>query len=613
MFLILLIWVFGKAWEKLTPSAERFPSGWPRRIARFLNLGQEFRIKEHVVASLIASSGNNGLAGVEIYAIERLFYDRIVSVSTALLGTFSLALCGFVLAGVMRAIVVYPAEAVYWTTLPQVVLYQQLHFDTHANKDRLRKFAGFFSAFFIWEWFPAYIMPWLSGVSIPCLASQSASPQRRKVLTTIFGGANSNEGLGLLNFTLDWQYVTSSAATLPLKQQVNAWAGTAIWWLVLPILYYTNAFGAGNLPMMSTSLFNASGKRFNVTNFFGIQPVIDTAKLHEAGALPQLTIATIWGYFGQTLAIGALIAHTLIFFGKDILKAVKSARDKTQPDPHYQAMLKYKDVPMWWYGIVFVLAFVAGIIVNAIGDTTLPVWAYIVALLVGAVIAPFSMVLYSMFGNGVGTYALFKMLGGALVPGRPLANLYFTAWGHQVVLLAVNLANWLKVGQYTKVGHRTMFFTQIYASLLGAAFNYIAMDWITSSQREILIDPIGNNVWSGQVVQSMNTQAITWALAKEYYSASGPYYIVPLGLLLGACAPVLHWAAIKVWPQLREVPIVTPIVFTSMALYYVGATSLVGTTIAVGVFCQVWLRRRHPGIYNKVSQETPREESKGRY
>ena len=62
-----------------------------------------------------------------------------------------------------------------------------------------------------------------------------------------------------------------------------------------------------------------------------------------------------------------------------------------------------------------------------------------------------------------------------------------------------------------------MFTTQIYASLLSAAFNYIVMTAIVTRQKEILLDPKGNNVWSASTVPSMNSQAITWALAKEVY------------------------------------------------------------------------------------------------
>lgn len=196
-------------------------------------------------------------------------------------------------------------------------------------------------------------------------------------------------------------------------------------------------------------------------------------------------------------------------------------------------MRKYAEVPMWWYLVLFVLAFVAGIIANVKGNTTLSVGYYIVALLLGAVIAPFSCILYGLYGTGISTNAISKMVGGAVQPNKPIANLYFAAWSHQVILLAVNLSNWLKVGQYTKVPHRVMFFTQVYASLLGAALNYAVMNAIVTNKREILLDPRGDATWSGANIGSLNSQAITWALAKEgesRASASASIFRIPSSL-----------------------------------------------------------------------------------
>jgi hypothetical protein len=58
------------------------------------------------------------------------------------------------------------------------------------------------------------------------------------------------------------------------------------------------------------------------------------------------------------------------------------------------------------------------------GETTLPVWSYIVALISGAIVTPFSTLLYARMGNGIATNQLFKMIAGAINPGRPVANLY---------------------------------------------------------------------------------------------------------------------------------------------------------------------------------------------
>ncbi|KAF7588561.1 hypothetical protein BBP40_005516 [Aspergillus hancockii] len=600
VFLQLLVYVFGEAWALLTPHPARFKSKWVQAVLRFLNFGQRFTIKEHVVAALIASSGNNGLSGVEIYAVERLFYNKSVTAAAAVLGTFSISLCGFVLAGILRPLIVYPAEMVYWSTLPQVVLYQSLHFDRKANKDRLTKFgwAMLFAA--VWELFPAYIMTWFSGISIFCLASMHAPQHIRTVFTTVFGGASSNEGMGLLNFSLDWQYIQSTYLSLPFKQQLNSWIGYLIWYAGMLGLYYSNAWDAKTFPFMSSSLFQSNGTRFSTSSVMNSHGTIDFEKLEKIG-VPSLTSSSAWGYLTANLAIGALITHVLIFFGKDMVLAWKQARSRSQPDPHYQAMLKYKEVPMWWYLVLFVLAFVAGLIVNIKGDTTLPVWGYVVSLILGAFIAPFSCVLYGLYGTGVGTNQLSKMVAGALHPGRPLANLYFASWSHQCILLSVNLANWLKVGQYTKVPHRVMFATQIYGTLLGAGLNYVVMTTIVSNQREILLDPVGNNVWSGATIQNLNTQAITWALAKAVYGVKGRYLIVPLGLVIGLALPVIHWALIKVYPPLKKIPLNTAIITTYAGQFVYGSTSWIWSSIAVGVFSQFWLRRRIPEIYNKYN------------
>jgi hypothetical protein len=47
-----------------------------------------------------------------------------------------------------------------------------------------------------------------------------------------------------------------------------------------------------------------------------------------------------------------------------------------------------------------------------------------VALISGAIVMPFSTLLFARLGNGIATNQLFKMIGGAINPGRPIANLY---------------------------------------------------------------------------------------------------------------------------------------------------------------------------------------------
>ena len=139
------------------------------------------------------------------------------------------------LVGILRPLTVYPSEMVYWQSLPQVTVFQgmsnlqsqsptltpspALHFNRHDNTKRVRLFWIGFAVMFAYEVIPAYIFPLLNSVSIFCLSSQHASTATRNIFTNIFGGGNANEGLGLLNFSFDWQYLGSHYMALPLTQQ----------------------------------------------------------------------------------------------------------------------------------------------------------------------------------------------------------------------------------------------------------------------------------------------------------------------------------------------------------------------------------------------------------
>ena len=84
-----------------------------------------------------------------------------------------------------------------------------LHFDTAANHKRMKLFKIAFAGMFLWEIIPSYLFPLLNGLSVFCLASQHAAPHVQSIFANLFGGADGNEGLGLLSISFDWQYITS--------------------------------------------------------------------------------------------------------------------------------------------------------------------------------------------------------------------------------------------------------------------------------------------------------------------------------------------------------------------------------------------------------------------
>ncbi|KAF9269595.1 oligopeptide transporter [Marasmius fiardii PR-910] len=605
VFLLLITYTIGEVMANFLPrrsTVEGTRLQFLGPALHVINPGP-FQLKEHVVATLISSTAAYGSAAVQNFAVQRLFYDTNVGALTAVLATFSTACFGMGLVGILRPLTVYPSEMVYWANLPTVTVFQALHFDTTGNRKRKKLFWGAFTGMFIWEIIPAYIFPLLNGFSIFCLASQKASRRVRDAFTNIFGGAGGNEGLGLLSLSLDWQYIGSTYMSLPLVQQGNSWIGYFICYVAVIAIYYSNTWNSKAFPVLSTAIFSSNGSVYHQSAVFGDKWVLNQTALEIIG-LPAITGSNAWSNLMKNLSIGGLIAHVILFWGSEIRDAIRTGRNRTQPDVHYQAMLKYKEVPWWWYQLLLLLAFLAGLVVVIKGQTSLPWWSYIIALIVGMFITPFSTILYGRMGNGISTNQLMKMIPGALNPGRPVANLYFSMWSHDVVSTSIGLAGDLKIGQYLKIPPRIMFLTQLYGTILGVAVNYIVMISIVDAQREILLDPQGTNVWSGQTMQSYNSNAVTWSLAKELYGPQGPYFIVPLSLLIGIVPTTIQWLISKRWPVIAGVrvdSIILPIIWNYAYAQTLGVTSIYTTIIIVGIVTQVWLRRYHPGWYKKYN------------
>lgn len=77
----------------------------------------------------------------------------------------------------MRSFLVYPTYIVFPNLLPTVQLFDALHRGKKMflQKKRVKFFWGVFIAIFVWEWFPEYIAPTLTGISIFCLANKKSA------------------------------------------------------------------------------------------------------------------------------------------------------------------------------------------------------------------------------------------------------------------------------------------------------------------------------------------------------------------------------------------------------------------------------------------------------
>jgi hypothetical protein len=194
----------------------------------------------------MATSAATSAFATELFAVMDLFYNKQVQVAVAIFTLLSSQLLGYGFAGSLRSFLVYPRHTYFPTVFPSVTLYDSLHRGNILTSKRLKVFWSVFAGIFVWEWFPEYIFPWLNAVSFFCLGNPNS-----QVFTNLFGGSSNNEGLGILSFCFDWNYIglVFSPMYLPLTTQLNMVLGYLGCYIMFSWVYYTDKWNAQSFPL----------------------------------------------------------------------------------------------------------------------------------------------------------------------------------------------------------------------------------------------------------------------------------------------------------------------------------------------------------------------------
>ncbi|KAG1905875.1 OPT oligopeptide transporter protein-domain-containing protein [Suillus fuscotomentosus] len=614
MFLGIISYVIGLAMETFIPR---------HGLLRYLNPGP-FNKKENAFIIIMASAAANSALATEVLAVQRLYYNITPNAISSVFLLFSSQLLGYGIGGLMRGILLYPSKMLYPGVLPLLSMLDAFYYDGIAARRKLKVFYFVFTAIFIWELFPEWIFPLLTGVSIFCLAAPDNAAVSR-----VFGGSNGNEGLGLLSLCFDWQYISGglNPMTIPLKAQLSSFIGYILCTVVFVAVFYNNIWESRNLPFLAQLLFYENGTVYDQTLIMNSNYEVDPTLVAEQG-LPFYAGTWIVNLLAMNLALAATFTH-LLLWNKDDLSAAwtwinmdtlrswranfdwkfwKHSGEREVPantedlDPHYREMLKYPDAPNSWYFLTFVLSFIVGLVVIYETNSTLPWWGFVIAVVLGAVSILFFGALYAITGIGLSIQTLVQMIAGYLHNGRPMANMFFNTVSQAMLLLRD-----LKIAQYAKLPPRAAFAAQVIGTLLGAVLNYMLMNSIIDSQREILLSVQGTNIWSGQQPQSYNSQAIAWGgLAHELFSYGQRYQWVPLSYLIGLVAPLPFWIIHRYWPRLRHGLLLHTCHLLIMHSAYigwlcVGINSSILAYFTVAFLSQWWLRTRYPRWFTKYN------------
>lgn len=299
-----------------------------------------------------------------------------------------------------------------------------------------------------------YIFPVLTGVSVFCLAKQDSL-----VFTNLFGGSQGNEGLGFLSVCFDWQYIASTGSPLwvPLQTLFNSCVGYLLCIVLFMGLYYGNIWRAQDFPFLSQLLFDTSSNStnfvsYNQTAIFNSNNEIDSTLLHQQG-LPFMTPSYIAYLITTNMGISATFVHMMLWNYGDMKQSWRfanksnfmslfqadtwrfwragateeqNAKDMANPDldPHYKLLLKYDQVPQWWWVAVLLLSFTIGMICIYTLDSTLPWWGYIIAILLATLFILFFGAQMAITGFQFNQQPVIQMIAGYCHPNRPLGMFF---------------------------------------------------------------------------------------------------------------------------------------------------------------------------------------------
>ncbi|KAJ9094171.1 hypothetical protein QFC19_008021 [Naganishia cerealis] len=508
----ILLFPIGKAWEKLPEL--RIGT---QRFGFRLNPGK-FTIKEHALIVICVNlTGSSAYALGSYVAISSpVYWNRDYGAGFCFVYLLTTQMLGFGLAGLARRWLVYPAALIWPSTLSSTVLFRALH----ENSDK--------------------------GV----LANGWKVSRYRYF------------SLGLIPISLDWTVINyaGNPLTTPFYITANCFAVIVIFYLfVAPILYYSNVWNSGYLPLLSSSTFDNTGKTYNITRV--VDKNLDfVLEKYEQYSPMYISMSYSLSYALSFASVTAILFHTVLYNGKEIVSKFKDSRAGGE-DVHKRKMNAYREVPDWWYMALTVVILGLGIFTIRYWDTQLPVWGFIVVCFgMGMLLIIPEGLLEGTTNQRVFLNIITELIAGYIWPGKPIANMMVKFYGYNSVKHGLDFAQDLKLGQYMKIAPRILFVTQIYSSVLSTAVQTGVLRWMYG-HIEDLCKPTNKNRFTCNGSKVVYNASIIWGTIgpQRLFQAGQVYnslmYFFLIGPMVTCIVYVLYRQYPNSWVRFINVPI----------------------------------------------------------
>ncbi|KAK1235811.1 hypothetical protein PQX77_000945 [Marasmius sp. AFHP31] len=598
----------------------------PRSLEFSLNPGP-WNIKEHVLVFIMANVAVSSPYAINAIVVSEIFYRKEWGYWFSLVLVMATQLTGFGLAGICRRFLVWPASMVWPQNLVACTLLNTLHAEEEEEENpavgmqsavvpggvvaaqqtggpatrritRYRFFMWVFCGAFLFFFLPGFLFRALSIFSFICWAAPNNVP-----VNQLFGVAS---GLGMSFITFDWTQIIwiGSPLMVPWWAQVHVFLGFVLfYWILTPILYYTNSWDLAYFPISDSQPYDRFGKVYDVRTVLQPDDTFDPEAYRNYSPL----------YLPATYAVCYLIAfalstcvitHTLLYHGRSLLNGIKKIRVE-RDDIHAKLMRQYPEVPDWWYGVAFLTFFSLAIVAVEVWHTEIPVWMLVLAVLLPVLYVLPSGFIYAMTGQAITLNLLAQIIPGSLLPGNPLANMVFKSYSVQTLTEATSFVQDLKLGHYVKVPPRATFIVQLVATILAAFVQVGVKTWIFDYVPDICSREQTSNLTCPHN-QVFFTASAVWGLIgpTRQFGTGSPYHPHLYAIAIGAFLPLPFYFWQRRYPNSWVKYISIPVILNGVSAIPPATGINYSSWFIVGFVFQYLIRKRSFAWWAKFNYVT---------
>jgi OPT family small oligopeptide transporter len=588
-------------------------------------------IKEHVLVTLTAASGATYNLGYAPISIAELFYNTRIHPAVAIFFMLAIVWLGYAIAAIARSLLLWEPDYIWPQALMQTTLFETLRKQDRKSKLAKRQMVIFFSCLggmTLWQFLPEYVFPFTSSLAFLCWVAP-----RNPVANFVGSGLG---GMGFLNLSLDWANINWNEASILITP---FWTQTILFlafvlncWILLPAAKWGN-LGSYKHGLMSNSLLLANGTKYPTLNIINRDFSLNQTAFEEYGP-PYMGLQNIWTTFFNYAKLPSAFVWMATFGASRTWATVKKnmasrkARKEAMEDPtssdtpniHHQytdrlnvLQRAYKEVPLWWFATLFSAGFIILIAITASGQLFIPWWTVLVGVVTGMVVVVPLGFLYAISNYQVAIGDFNELMYGYMVHTRagvghhhPAGPSVYGSIAGDAWYRAQYMLQDQRIGHYMHIPPRTVFFSQVFGSILGIPINYGVVRWVLNTKFDYLSgakkDPL--NQWTGQSLVSSNTLGVQYAVIGPSTMFSQPIFrALPYAFLAGAGAPLIVYGLHRAFPKsiLKFHLWNTTIFFSGMAVFYGNLSTGYFSAYIGGAVAMYWVFRRHFKIWKRYN------------